>query len=575
MSIGSFLQSVGGGILDPHGNLGDYQHASRLFVNNQFALAPKNSWIFYVSFDISQEAIQGSAGGAIGPGQGSGILGLIKEAIKLPDDWQGRHQQELGMLVKAADLPKFTIEQEYVNQYNKKTLVQKKINYNPLNISFHDDMSNVTHRLWVYYYNYYYADGQNPLANGIQTSNIGSSIGKALGGGLGSIIGGAIGKAVGNKTSGYTDNKYQDTFLHPSGNYGLNNGQTVPFFNSITIYQLNQQQFTSFTLVNPIITEWTHDKLDVSTTNKVQENKMTIAYETVLYGTGQVSIDNPPGFATIHYDQSPSPLSVLGSIGNALNKTGADNVFGAITGLQGIGNPLSAGGLGLTAAGLLTNKSVISAATIGFAGIKSLFNKSDGKAGVNPKGIDIPAQKDSSTTASETGVQPTPILDENAGDNTPYDVTALSLPDPLPEDVSSLETLRDEQNVLQGNYSDQLGSMQRLQAEYQPQLDAAIQAGDQTKLDSLHQQMESDGYIDPALVQMNLDKIAGNIDTVASALTTAYAANDKPENTGEENNNNDTQVASDNVEGINEGPTNTDNQLSVNNTDEQQDEWWA
>lgn len=153
MGIEKFLGQVAGGILSPHGNLGDYQHASRLFVENTFALAPKNSWIFYVSFDISQEAINGSGGGAIGPGQGGGLLGLIKESIKMTDDWKGRHQQELGMLVKSADLPKFTIETETMNQYNRKTIVQKKVTYNPVNISFHDDMSNVTHRLWTYYYN--------------------------------------------------------------------------------------------------------------------------------------------------------------------------------------------------------------------------------------------------------------------------------------------------------------------------------------------------------------------------------------------------------------------------------------
>ena len=536
MSLGSYLQPVLGGLLDPHGNMGDYQHAARLFVDNQFALAPKNGWIFYVSFDISQSAIQGSAGGAVGPGQGSGLLGLIKSTLQAVDDWPGRHQQELGMLVKSADLPKFTVEQEYVNQYNKKTLVQKKINYNPINLTFHDDMSNVTHRLWVYYYNYYYADGQNSLVGSIQTPSMGAMIGKALGGGIGSMIGSAIGgavqKAVGNTPAGYIpNNQYQNnSMLHQPGDYGLNNGQTVPFFNSITLYQLNQQQFTSYTLVNPIITEWQHDKLDVSDGKKVAENKMTIAFETVLYGTGQVAVGNPPGFATIHYDQSPSPLSVLGSVGNALNGTGASNVFGAVTGLQGLSNPLAGG---ITAASLLANKSVMSAAALGIGGLKSLFGPSKGTAGSNSKGIEVPTKSDSNTNAEETGVNPE-TESGGATESTPADISDIDLPDPLPTDLNSLYNLQDQQNELAANLTDQIAQSTAVQAEFASQLQKAQEDGDDEAVANIQSQMEAAGYTDPALLQQNLDKVNSNLSTLADAITNAASVDDTPENTGDD-----------------------------------------
>lgn len=575
MALGSFLQQVAGGILSPHGNLGDYQHASRLFVDNTFALAPKNSWIFYVSFDISQAAIQGSGGGAIGPGQGGGLLGLIKESIKSIDDWQGRHQQELGMLVKSADLPKFTIETETMNQYNRKTIVQKKVTYNPITIGFHDDMSNVTHRLWTYYYNYYYADGKNPSAGGAITPSMGAMVGKALGGGLGRIAGNVISPIsnliVGNTPAGYMDNKYKENPGYQPGAYGLNNAQTIPFFNSITLYQLNQQQFTSFTLINPIIKEWQHDKLDVSTGNKVAENKMIIEYETVLYGTGYVTTGNPPGFATIHYDQSPSPLSVLGSVGNAVKGANASDLFGSLTGLQGVGNPLGAGGIGLTAGALLMNKSVLSAGSIAIAGLGKLFDR--GKAGVNAAGIAVPTAKDSTITAKETSVQP----EVNTGaplQEPPGSLGEYDLPDPLPEDSASLEDLKSQQETYIGNINDQISSMNDLKASFQDRINQAQEIGDDTGLENIYAEMESEGYVDPSLLQSNLDKVTNNILTLTSAINQAMDAENEPQLLGGEGDNT-TDVAQDNSSSRQLTDGETDALFAEQNSDEQQDEWWA
>ena len=60
---------------------------------------------------------------------------------------------------------------------------------------------------------------------------------------------------------------------------------------------------------------------------------MQIVYQTVLYGAGRiVKNGTPAGFATIHYDLSPSPLSVLGG--------GTQSIFGAGGIVDGIGSVL-------------------------------------------------------------------------------------------------------------------------------------------------------------------------------------------------------------------------------------------
>jgi hypothetical protein len=75
-------------------------------------------------------------------------------------------------------------------------------------------------------------------------------------------------------------------------------------------------------------------------------NTMQILYETVIYKSGIVNRNNVPGFATINYDNSPSPLTVLGGgtnsifgpggvvdgIGSVIRNVQSGNILGAILG---------------------------------------------------------------------------------------------------------------------------------------------------------------------------------------------------------------------------------------------------
>ena len=99
----------------------DRQHAARLFVDNNFRLAPKSDWIFHVFFDLDLS------------------LSNIKDTMKLV---------EHGMLVKSVDLPKFSVQAKTFNEYNRPNVVQTKITYNDINITFHDDQANVVRGLW-------------------------------------------------------------------------------------------------------------------------------------------------------------------------------------------------------------------------------------------------------------------------------------------------------------------------------------------------------------------------------------------------------------------------------------------
>ena len=43
-----FLDNLGKGVLNPKGNLGDFAHGARLYVDDSFRLAPKQKFLYHV-----------------------------------------------------------------------------------------------------------------------------------------------------------------------------------------------------------------------------------------------------------------------------------------------------------------------------------------------------------------------------------------------------------------------------------------------------------------------------------------------------------------------------------------------
>jgi hypothetical protein len=295
-----FLSDFAGGLFADSGYLRDYQHASRLYVDSSYGMAPKAGWSYFIEIGLNPDMSQGQKG----------------PFKSLDEQWYAQTKGKLGLVAKSADLPRFTVGHETINQYNKKSVIQTKITYNPITITFHDDMGNMTTNLWKNYYQYYYSDSRYLTRFG------GNARGRSV------IIPSAFN--MDSETLNGTG-RSERTF-----NYGLNNEQTVPFFSFIRIFLLNKQKYSSVTLINPIITEWSHSQLDNTSGNKMLENKMTVAYEAVYYDTQQSRITkNEPGFnQDLPYDNTKSPLRAGkgGGISGLLSGSGdlLDNVADGI-----------------------------------------------------------------------------------------------------------------------------------------------------------------------------------------------------------------------------------------------------
>lgn len=330
-----FFDNLENGILGPKGNMADWQHASRLYVSDNQKHAPKVKFLYHVTFYLTEQA-----------------KSVIPEVAQ--------YTSEIGMLVKSADLPKYTATVETKNKYNRKKNVQSSIEYSPVNISFHDDNFGATTALLEAYYKYYFADGAHSLNDG----------------------------AYGNRISG--DTTYDGSGTN-SFKFGMdNNIPSVPFFDRIEIAQLSKKSFTKYTLVNPLITDWAHDTVDNSDSATPMQNNITVAYDTVFYDRGEVEAGpngNPAGFGTVdHYDVTPSPISLKG--GGTL---GIDGIFGAgldlydyITKGKNFSNPFEAG---IAAANLLRNVRNLSSEGLRESGYRILTGAIGDAAGIDVSGV--------------------------------------------------------------------------------------------------------------------------------------------------------------------------------------------
>lgn len=304
----ALLDSVATGALTPKGNLGDWQHASRLYVDSNMRLAPRSKFNYHVQFVVTPE--------------GQSLI---------PQLFSGSAKNEIGMLVKNADLPSYNANVDQKKKYNRIKNVQTGVTYDPVNITFHDDNQGITTAFLQAYYRYYFADG-NQRING----------------------GAAYAVNPHNTYRNGIANKFK---------YGMDvNNPGVPFFKEIKISTMARGEYVTYTLVNPMLTAWQHDSVDNGDGAGTLQNRITVAYEAVFYESGAVTAGangDPAGFGQDHYDTTPSPISLAGggATGLAAAIDGAFSLYDFIASGEAYENPLLAVLMGANLIGNVRNLS--------------------------------------------------------------------------------------------------------------------------------------------------------------------------------------------------------------------------
>ncbi len=316
--LGDFAKGAFEGLTNPKGQQANYRHAERLFIDNNFRLSPRTKFLFYVRFDINTYAARSFS-------------------------FTDKHRQEIGLLVKATDLPKFNFDSVIKNQYNRKKILYKNFNYEPLNITFRDDSHGIINALWALYYGYYIADRSQP------------------------------------EYAYATDTHYRSTDSAANNyRFGLDNDKTANFINQIEIFTMSRRRFVGYTLVNPRIKSWNHGDMDYSASD-FNESQMTLEFEAVRYSAGDVGYDSPQGFATLHYDSLPSPLSVAGGgvstlLGSGGVLDGLESIFGNIGNGTAFSNPRNFLGTAIATINTYKNAKNLSLDQIASEGLALLSN---------------------------------------------------------------------------------------------------------------------------------------------------------------------------------------------------------
>jgi hypothetical protein len=293
--------------------LKDYTHASKTFATNGYELSPRYKFLFHVFFNINTAQIP-----QLQAAYGSGEISSI------------------GLMVKSIQLPQFKIDTHTMNQYNRKRVVQTKMQYQPCRMTLHDDQGDLIRNMWYNYYAYYYKDPTQPY-QGVTAQN--GTIGKlqTLQSGFGYNTNDIYSASRTVNDWGYIGESYSD-----GTNTGNGGGGKPAFFRDITIYGLNQKKFAAWTLINPMISSWNGDMYDYSEGGGTMQNEVSVEYETVKYYTGQVGARKPSqnvaGFADpTHYDTVPSGISTPGGVASVFGQGGLlDGLTGGISDLQAL-----------------------------------------------------------------------------------------------------------------------------------------------------------------------------------------------------------------------------------------------
>jgi hypothetical protein len=302
--------------------LRDYTHASKTFRTNSYQYAPKLKFLFHVYFDINQAAY----------------------SVKQNDT------NNLSLTVKSVQLPSYTFKTHTMNQYNRKRIVQTKVEYDPIELAFHDDNLNVVRNMWFNYFSYYYNDANKPMTilagrtvdqPEVRINNQPSSNGQNNDYNTRNLYQPSL---TGDNGWGYIGENERSI---KSSTMAAIGSTKIPFFKNITIFGFNQHNFVAYTLVNPVITRFAHDQYNYSEGSGIMENKMTVDYETVKYFDGAINGRTPGAIVTGFgnpgtYDRTLSPIARPGSQATILGQGGLKDAASGVMEDLAKGNILGA-----------------------------------------------------------------------------------------------------------------------------------------------------------------------------------------------------------------------------------------
>lgn len=216
------------------------QIASRVFgVNSPGSImqsVPRYKFEFYVQFVPSAQA-----------------KSMIESNANLNNYFSDRG---LSFKVKTIDKPKIQLQTEELNQYNKKVLIYKRVEYSEASVKLHDTVDNSALATWIDYFTFYFADSRLKANDSLNDAS---------------------------PPAPYTKSPYEPQMNWDTG-WGFQPlvDKENHFFTGIIVYSLFANTYTAWEYVNPKITTIDWQSYDYSS-NDLDELNIQFKYEAIRY----------------------------------------------------------------------------------------------------------------------------------------------------------------------------------------------------------------------------------------------------------------------------------------------------
>jgi hypothetical protein len=176
----------------------------------------------------------------------------------------------ISFLAKTAERPRVRFATETLNQYNKKRVIQKQLEYQPVRISFYDTADDRIIKTFINYFRWYYGDPR--VTNTAPWRNDSAeSVFEPLNS-FGELADSDVWPGYNPPTVASPTPTTSITDLLGQGRY----------FGSIDVITFGGNTLTGYRLVNPVMTEFSPDEMDASS-NEVTTVSMTFEYEAVIW----------------------------------------------------------------------------------------------------------------------------------------------------------------------------------------------------------------------------------------------------------------------------------------------------
>lgn len=172
----------------------------------------------------------------------------------------GDPQLGIPFLVKEIQRPAIQFETETLNQYNKKRVIQKRLDYSPISVTFYDTYDQRVMDMVRDYLRFYYGD---------------------------------FGPTVGQSSWNY--DVTAEEFQHTDGansDWGFRpptaNPNQAYFFNRVEFYQYGYNVLNKFSIINPKIASFDYDNQDYSSQDP-QTITLSLIYEGIVFEGNQIA----------------------------------------------------------------------------------------------------------------------------------------------------------------------------------------------------------------------------------------------------------------------------------------------